>query len=117
MLTHDNSERRVLQCSDLEEVPEDGVRLPEKSVETAVALAVLEYNLGPRGFERALLEMNMEAGTHHESQVKKATQYRLARSSALESPKVAHKQRKMEAVASEQKRLQQEGPTYAAGLF
>ncbi|KAG0415759.1 hypothetical protein HPB47_007060 [Ixodes persulcatus] len=90
-----------------------------QTVETAVALAVLEYNLGPRGFERALLEMKMEAGTHHESQAKKATQHRLARSraSALKSLKVAHKRRIMEAVASKQKRLQEEGPTYAAGLF
>lgn len=84
-----------------------------------MALAVLEYNLGPRGFKRALLEMKMEAGTHHESQEKMATQYRLARSraSALDCSKVAHRRQKTEAVASEEKCLQEEGPTYAAGLF
>lgn len=63
--------------------------------------------------------MKMESGRHHESQAEKATQHRLARSrtSALQSSRVAHKRRKMEAVASEQKRLQEEGPTYAARVF
>lgn len=90
-----------------------------QTVETSVALAVLEFNLGPKGMERALLEMKIEAGSHHESQTRKATQHRLSRSraSALDSSKAAHKRRRLEAVASEQKRLQEEGPTYAAGLF
>ncbi|KAG0427631.1 hypothetical protein HPB47_025329 [Ixodes persulcatus] len=90
-----------------------------KTVETSVALAALEFNLGPKGMERALLEMKIEAGSHHESQTRKATQHRLSRSraSALDSSKAPHKRRRLEAVASEQKCLQEEGPTYAVGLF
>ncbi|KAG0418128.1 hypothetical protein HPB47_005103 [Ixodes persulcatus] len=90
-----------------------------QTIETAVALAVLDFNMGPKGMERALLEMEMEAGSHHESQTRKMTQHRLARSraSALDSSKVAYKRRKLEAVAVEQKRLNEEGPTYAPGQF
>ncbi|KAM7312937.1 hypothetical protein ISCGN_009841 [Ixodes scapularis] len=90
-----------------------------QTIETAVALAVLDFNMGPKGMERALLEMEMEAGSHHESQTRRVTQHRLARSqaSALGLSKVAHKRRKLEAVAVEQKRLNQEGPTYAPGQF
>lgn len=90
-----------------------------QKVETSVALAALEFNLGPKGMERALLEMKIEDGSRYESQTRKATQHRLSRSrtSALDSSKAAQKRRRLEAVASEQKRLQEENPTYAAGLF
>lgn len=52
------------------------------TVETTVAPEVLEYNMGLRGFEEALLEMKMETGRHHESQAGKATHHPLARSRA-----------------------------------
>lgn len=48
-----------------------------QTVETAVALADQEYNLGPRGFERALLKIKVEAGAHQQYQEKKATRHQL----------------------------------------
>lgn len=35
-----------------------------KTVECVMALAVLEFNQGPRGFEKVLLEMGIEPGSH-----------------------------------------------------
>lgn len=89
-------------------------------VETAIALAVLEYNMGPWGFEQALLEMKMEASRHHESHAQKATQAPTCQvsseySGVIEiSPQVTQNG---SSGTSEQWHLQEKGPTYAAGLF
>lgn len=48
-----------------------------KIVATAVAVAVLEYNLGPRGFERILKKMGMDCGSHHEKHTQRAAQQRI----------------------------------------
>lgn len=90
-----------------------------RTVETAAALAVLEFNLGPTGFESALLEMGIEPGRHQVQHSSKALQTKIskAKQKALQSSKVAQKQRKLQAIAKQQKDQEAEGPTYAAGAF
>lgn len=90
-----------------------------KTVESAVALAVLEFNLGPRGFEHALSEMGIKPGSHHTVHAAKATQKKIgkAQKKELESSKASHKRRKMEAVAKAQKDREEEGLTYGPGAF
>lgn len=90
-----------------------------RTVETAVALAVLEFNLGPRGFERALLQMEISPGSHQEKHSYKATRGKItkAKDRALHSSKLAHKRRKLEAIVREQHSLEAEGTTYAPGAF
>ncbi|KAM7298379.1 hypothetical protein ISCGN_018975 [Ixodes scapularis] len=90
-----------------------------RTVETAVALAVLEFNLGPKGFERTLQEMGITPGSHQEKHAHKATLGKIvkARVKAQDSSKLAHKRRKLEAIAREQQSLEVEGATYAAGGF
>ncbi|KAG0416631.1 hypothetical protein HPB47_006265 [Ixodes persulcatus] len=90
-----------------------------RTVETAVAMAVLEYNLGPKGFERILKKMGICPGSHHEEHTRKATQQKIlkAKVKALDTSKTTQKRRKLEAIANEQKRIEEEGPTYGAGEF
>lgn len=90
-----------------------------RTVETAVALAVLEFNLGPKGFERALHEMGIEPGSHQVQHADKALQVKVskAKQKALNSSKVAHKQRKLAAIAKAQRDQAAEGETYSAGAF
>ncbi|KAM7302316.1 hypothetical protein ISCGN_017833 [Ixodes scapularis] len=90
-----------------------------RTVETAVALAVLEFNLGPRGFERALLQMEISPGSHQEKHSYKATRGKIAKAKdrALHSSKLAHKRHKLEAIVREQHSLEAEGTTYAPGDF
>lgn len=90
-----------------------------KTVECAVALAVLEFNLGPRGIEEALLEMGIQPGSYQASYGERATKIKVAKAQvkALESSKMSHKKRKMEAVAKAQRDRAEEGVTYAPGAF
>ncbi|KAM7284806.1 hypothetical protein ISCGN_001900 [Ixodes scapularis] len=90
-----------------------------RTVETAVALAVLEFNLGPKGFERALHEMGIEPRSHQVQHADKALQAKVskAKQKALNSSKVAHKQRKLAAIAKAQRDQAAEGETYSAGAF
>ncbi|KAG0415860.1 hypothetical protein HPB47_006970 [Ixodes persulcatus] len=90
-----------------------------QTVETAVALAVLEFNLGPRGFERVLKEMNIAPGSHQAKHASKATRGKIAKAKvrALDTSKMAHKRRKLEAIVWEQRSLEGEGATYAPGGF
>ncbi|KAM7314292.1 hypothetical protein ISCGN_004077, partial [Ixodes scapularis] len=78
-----------------------------RTVETAVALAVLEFNLGPKGFERTLQEMGITPGSHQEKHAHKATLGKIvkARVKAQDSSKLAHKRGKLEAIAREQQSL------------
>ncbi|KAG0429965.1 hypothetical protein HPB47_023127 [Ixodes persulcatus] len=91
----------------------------EMTVECAVALAVLEFNLGPRGIEEALLEMGIQPGSYQASYGERATKMKVAKAQvkALESFKKSHKKRKMEAVAKAQRDRAEEGVTYAPGAF
>ncbi|KAG0431951.1 hypothetical protein HPB47_021265 [Ixodes persulcatus] len=86
---------------------------------TAAALAVLEFNLSPTGFESALLEMSIEPGRHKVQGSSKAVQARIskAKQKALQSSKVAQKLRRLQAIAKQRKDQAVEGPTYAAGAF
>lgn len=63
-----------------------------KTVESAVALAVLEFNLGPWFHEEALLDMGVEAGSHHTAHAVKAAQKKMekAQVEALESSRASH---------------------------
>ncbi|KAG0414263.1 hypothetical protein HPB47_008610 [Ixodes persulcatus] len=81
------------------------------TVECAVALAVLEFNLGPRGIEQALLEMGIQPGSYQASYGERATKMKVAKAQvkALESSKMSHKKRKMEAVAKAQRDRAEEG--------
>lgn len=90
-----------------------------KTVETAAAMAVLDYNAGPRGIERVLEKVDIACRTHTAKHVQQATKACIsrAREKALNSSKVAKKRRKLDAVAAEQRRLEEEGPTYAPGGF
>ncbi|KAG0422592.1 hypothetical protein HPB47_001598 [Ixodes persulcatus] len=90
-----------------------------KTVECAVALAVLEFNPGPRGIEQALLEMGIQPGSYQASYGERATMMKFAKAQvkALESSKMSHKKRKMEAVAKAQRDRAEEGVTYAPGAF
>ncbi|CAN7978553.1 unnamed protein product [Ixodes persulcatus] len=90
-----------------------------RTVETAVAMAVLEYNLGPKGFERILKKMGICPGSHHEEHTRKATQQKIlkAKVKALDTSNTTQKRRKLEAITNEQKRIEEEGPTYGAGEF
>ncbi|KAM7288683.1 hypothetical protein ISCGN_028877, partial [Ixodes scapularis] len=82
-----------------------------------VARAVLEYNLGPKGFERILKTMGMCPGSHYEERTRKATQQKIlkAKMKSLDTSKTAQKRRKLEAIANEQKRIKEGGPTCGAG--
>ncbi|KAG0411478.1 hypothetical protein HPB47_011395 [Ixodes persulcatus] len=91
----------------------------EMTVECAVALAVFEFNLGPRGIKEALLEMGIQPGSYQASYGERATKMKVAKAQvkALESSKMFHKKRKMEAVAKAQRDRAEEGVTYAPGAF
>lgn len=90
-----------------------------KTVEYAVVFAVLEFNLGPQGIEQALLEMIIQPGSYQASYGERATKMKVAKAQvkALESSKMSHKKRKMEAVAKAQRDRAEEGVTYAPGAF
>ncbi|KAG0428678.1 hypothetical protein HPB47_024356 [Ixodes persulcatus] len=90
-----------------------------KTVETAGALAVVEYNAGPRGIERVQDKIGLTPGTHTCKHVEKTARgcVSKARAKALDSSKAATKRRKLEAIAAEQRRVEDEGPTYAPGGF
>ncbi|KAM7284807.1 tigger transposable element-derived protein 4-like [Ixodes scapularis] len=90
-----------------------------RTVEAAVALAVLEFNLGARGFERALPKMEISPGSHKEKHSYKATRDKItkAKDRALYSSKLVHKRHKLEAIVREQHSLKAEGTTYAPGGF
>ncbi|KAG0444232.1 hypothetical protein HPB47_014022 [Ixodes persulcatus] len=79
------------------------------TVETATAMAVIEFDLGPQGFERVLEKMDMKPGSHHLEHTRKATELKItqAKAKALDTSKTAHKRRKLEAVAAEQKRVEE----------
>ncbi|KAG0426754.1 hypothetical protein HPB47_026151 [Ixodes persulcatus] len=89
-----------------------------RTVETAVAIALLEYNLGSKGFER-VLKMGMSPGSHHELHTRKTNQQKIlkAKVKALDTFKTAQKRHKLEATANEQKRIKEEEPTHGAGEF
>lgn len=116
---HEDAEfERVLQRSHKKNVLKTEFPFLE-TVETALALVVLEYTMGTRGFEEALMEMKMEASRHHKFQAEKATYRRLARSkiNALKSSEIAYNRYKIEVVTSELKRILEEDLISAAGHF
>lgn len=88
-------------------------------MESAAAFAVLEFNLGPRFFQEALLDSDIEAGRHHFAYAVKATQKKMekAQFKALESSRASHNRRKMEAMADAQKDREQRGVAHAPGAF
>lgn len=71
-------------------------------------LQVLEFNLGPRFFQEALLDTDIEAGSHHFAYAVKATQkMEKAQVKALGCSRASHNRRKMEAVADAEKDREQ----------
>ncbi|CAN7978591.1 unnamed protein product [Ixodes persulcatus] len=68
---------------------------------------------------RILKKMGICTGSHHEEHTRKATQQKIlkAKVKALDTSKTTQKRRKLEAIANEQKRIEEEGPTYGAGEF
>lgn len=90
-----------------------------KTVETAAALAVLNFNHGPQGVGRVLQKLNIACGSYATKHMEQARNSCLscARAQALQSSKVTKKKRKLDALSAEQRRVDQEGPTYAAGGF
>lgn len=90
-----------------------------RTVETAEALAVLEFNEGTCGIKRVLDKLELEQGVQTNKHVQEATKQAIsrARARAMDSSKVEKKSRCLEAIASEQPRVEEEGPTYAAGHF
>ncbi|CAN8023554.1 unnamed protein product [Ixodes persulcatus] len=67
---------------------------------------------------RILKKMGICPGSHNEEHTRKATQRKIlkAKVKTLDTSKTAQKCRKLEAIANEQKRIE-EGPTYGAGEF
>ncbi|KAG0424603.1 hypothetical protein HPB47_028198 [Ixodes persulcatus] len=114
-----NVMRTAAQSVRKRENAKEGELLDVCTVECAVALAVLEFNLGPRGIEEALLEMGIQPGSYQASYGERATKIKVAKAQvkALESSKMSHKKRKMEAVAKAQRDRAEEGVTYAPGAF
>ncbi|KAG0414260.1 hypothetical protein HPB47_008607 [Ixodes persulcatus] len=94
---------------------EDG----EDHVNNADDLLDICASTGPKGFERILKKMGICPGSHHEEHTRKATQQKIlkAKVKALDTSKTTQKRRKLEAIANEQKRIEEEGPTYGAGEF
>lgn len=90
-----------------------------KTVETAAAFAVLDFNAGPKGIERVLQKLNIASGAHASKHVEQATKLCVSRArvKALQSSKLAAKRRKLEAIVTEQHRVEEEGSTYAPGAF
>ncbi|EEC15293.1 hypothetical protein IscW_ISCW011022 [Ixodes scapularis] len=69
--------------------------------------------------EKILKKMGIYPGSHHEEHPRKATQQKVlkAKVKAMDTFKTAQKCRRLEAIANEQKRIEEEGPTYGAGEF
>uniref|UniRef100_A0A4D5RV02 Putative secreted protein n=1 Tax=Ixodes scapularis TaxID=6945 RepID=A0A4D5RV02_IXOSC len=69
--------------------------------------------------QEALLEIGIQPGSYQASYGERATKMKVAKAQvkALESSKMSHKKRKMEAVAKAQRDRAEEGVTYAHGAF
>lgn len=91
----------------------------QRTVETSVALAVLEFNLGPKGFEKVLTELNIKPGSHQKQHSSEAARAKISKAQlkAQGSSKQAQKRRKMEAITKAQQDLAVEGTSYAPGAF
>ena len=89
------------------------------TVETAAAMAVLEFNAGPQGFHDVLKELDLSIGVHQLQQTHKATKLRLRRAAASSAPAAILKRRRGKRSKAKQQDVQEavEGVTYSAGDF
>lgn len=74
---------------------------------------------GARGIKRVFDKLELEHGVQTMKHVQQATHQSIARAKAraMDSSKVEKKKRRLEAIATEQRRVEDEGPTYGAGHF
>jgi hypothetical protein len=89
------------------------------SVETAAALAVVEFNGGPQGFYRVLQHLGISPGMYQKDQATRDTIHRLKRSAAAAKDSNKRRRKKMKVVKAHKhnERLAAEGTTYSAGAF
>ena len=90
-----------------------------RTVETAAAMAVLEFNNGPQGFHALLTELGITPGVHQVDRAQKAEKQRLKRASAsMTDAAVLKRRRKKTGRAKEQDQQEaNEGVLYSAGQF
>ena len=90
-----------------------------KTVQTAVAMAVLEFNFGPTGFNNILLKLGITPGsnTTHYTQSSAKKRQTAAKRHASTPVKAQRKHRKLVKAGLADRRKHAEGVTYAAGGF
>jgi hypothetical protein len=90
-----------------------------RSVETACALALIEFNLGPNGYLRVLDELGVVPGKYQMESTKREAVKRLSRgvASMKETVKDKRKRRKMNKVQQQDALEAAEGQLYGAGCF
>jgi hypothetical protein len=90
-----------------------------RSVETACALALIEFNLGPNGYLRVLDELGIVPGRYQMESTKREAVKRLSRgvASMKETVKTKRKRRKMNKVQQQDVLEAAEGQLYGAGCF
>lgn len=90
-----------------------------RTVQTATALAVLEFNLGPEGYHRVLEKLGISPGVHVKSQSARACVRRVKR--AMQSETAAsiskRKKRKINKNKQQENYEQAEGNLYESGAF
>ena len=89
------------------------------TVETAVAMASLDFNMGPTGFCKVLKKMNVTSGVHFQAHAIQGTKRRLSNASryALEELKNQRKRRKIVKAGLADTRHAKEGVLYKPGGF
>ena len=89
------------------------------TVNSGTAMATLEYNLGPVGFNRVLNDLGVSPGHHQDVRVRRATVKRLKRASASMSRAslLKRKERKRNAASQQDFYEAREGVVYESGAF
>ena len=90
-----------------------------KTVETAAAMATLEFNMGPQGLGEVITTLGMKTGTNLAAHMKKAAVTRTARAKRKSAVATIQKrkQRKLDKAGLSDVRQEREGVIYESGGF
>lgn len=90
-----------------------------RSVQTATALAVLEFNQGPEGYHKVLEHLGLSPGQHQQAQSARARAKRLkrGRASVSEASVLKRRRHKTQRNKKAEQQQQQEGLLYESGAF
>jgi hypothetical protein len=89
------------------------------TVQLATAMAVVEFNAGPRAFGRVLHHLGVKCGSHFLEATNKAQKKRLRKAAYSASPAIHQKRKraKFDKSLKEESKKQAEGKTYEAAAF